>query len=461
MQRFKYLGLLWAGVFALIATLVVSSATSVAASSSVRQWADNSLHVVGGPIIVGNTAVVIHVTVAHELEISSLDPTDGSVLWSRPFSASQITPGEPFTPIAIGNTVLVLSPANGSRDPSVSVDGVDARTGKTMWTVPQPLVLSDAPVTCGSDRYFCLPAFVTSNTTGLLALNPATGAPTGEVPGPLRNMAVAPPGSAIDSDLWQTNATAPTFLQTSPTGQQAWTRSVANLFGGSQFDPSYGWDFVVTGQMDIGSVGVKPIGKSEPLGGFKTVGISTTTGSVDWSTPGYFLCGGGLQFLTADLVCQYTGTAHAHGQTERMNGVKLTLAGLDPASGTTTWTERVLDAGALSLGTKVAFGDGSHLVVQLPSGRRVVLDVEDGSTSPVAHDEVFWCEQIPIYKVTTAPGASAHGKRASEPVFRACSASGAAVDGLPATAPSTVGVTIDGRFIWATPTGLEASRLAS
>jgi hypothetical protein len=351
----KYSVMVLTALLTLCGTLIAASAGSSAASKASIGWSNRSLHVVGGPVVAGDMAVVLNVTSTHELKISGVDPTNGSVLWSHPFSASQITPDEAFTPTAIGNTVLVLLPADGSRNPTVSVEGVDATTGKVLWTVPQPLVLSDAPVVCASGQYFCLPAFVTTSTTALIALNPSTGDPVGEVPGPLRNMAVAPAGSVNDSDLWQTNATTPTLLQTSTSGQQTWTRTVASLFGGSQFNPSYGWDFVVDGHMDIGSVGVTPVGKSEPLGGFKTVGISTTTGSVDWSTPGYFLCGGGLQFLTADLVCQYTGTALAHGQTETMNGVKLTLAGLNPTSGATTWTERALDVKALALGTNVAF----------------------------------------------------------------------------------------------------------
>jgi hypothetical protein len=448
-----------------VGVLVVATAVALVVvalnSGSPGGWKNQSLHVVGSPVVSGQVAVVLNVTPTHELAISGVQPSNGSVVWSHPFSASEITPGVAFTPVAIGNTVLALAPAAGSTNPLVNVEGVESSTGKVLWTIPQQLVLSDAPVVCAAGRYFCLPVFISSTATALVAVDPSTGSPAGSVQGPDRNMAVAPPGAMNDSALWETSDSAPTFVQTSATGQKAWTESVASLFGGNQYNPNYGWDFLVKGPLDIGSVGVAPSGNTEQMGNYKTVGISTSSGSVEWSVPGYYLCGGGLQFLTSDLVCRYTGSAHSTGSSVTMSGVTLTLDGLNASLGATTWSEQVLNAQALSLGTNVAFTDGTHVVVQLPSSRRVVLNVENGSSSPVSDNEVFWCEQLPFYKVSTAQGASVNGTRASEPVFRACSASGAPVSGQPPTAPSTVGLNLDGKFIWPTATGLQAVPLPS
>jgi hypothetical protein len=457
MQWFTHAALLLAASLALSGVLVVSPSGPAGAGSPANGWSDHSLHVVGGPIISGGTAIVLNVTTDHQLHITGVDPSDGSVRWSHPFSASQITPGVAFSPVAIGNTVLDLFPADGSRSPEVTVEGVDAATGDTMWTVSKPLVLSDAPVVCASGQYFCLPAFATATSTGLVALDPSGGSVVGTVPGPLRNMGVAASGTPNDSDLWQTDASTPTFVQTSSTGQLAWTHTVASLFGGSQFGPNYGWDFVVNGQMDIGSVGTAPVGKSLALDELKTIGISASTGSVVWGVPGYFLCGGALQFLTTDLVCRYRGTAHLKDHKETMAGVRLTMEGVDPMSGGTTWTKRVLNAQAMSLGTNIAFRDGSHIVVRLLSGKRVVLDAQNGSVAAPSRHESFWCEQVPTYKTETGSPASASGLRVSEPVFRPCSASGRSVDTLPLASPSTVGVISGGMFIWPTPKGLQAA----
>jgi hypothetical protein len=405
--------------------------------------------------------VILNVSSKRDLEISGVSPSRGSAVWSHPFSASLITPGVAFTPVSIGDTVLVLAPASGPSNPTIRVQGVNAATGRTLWTLSQSLVLSDAPVVCATGRYFCLPTYVSSTTTALIALDPSTGAVVGSVQGPLRNMAVAPPGTLNSSDLWQTdNLSAPTFMQTSATGQQVWTQSVANLFGGNQFNPDYGWDFLVTADLDIGSVGVTLVGKSEPLGGLKTVGISTSTGSVEWSVAGSLFCGGGLQFLTTDLICHYEGTAHSNGKVETMPGVKLTLTGINPTSGATTWTLSAKDPQALSLGTNVAFQDGSHLVVQSLSGKWEVLDVTDGKVALPSAKEVFWCEKVLTYKVVTPKGVSAHGERTGGPVYQSCSANGASIGGLPRSTPSTVGVTSDGLYIWPTPTGLQATRPA-
>jgi len=453
--------LLLTALLVLSGALVAAPAGPAAAGNDANGWSDHSLDVVGGPIIAEDVAVVLNVTAGHQLEITAIDPSDGSVIWSHPSSASQVTPGVTLSPVAIGNTVLGLAPADGSNDPEVTVEGLDAATGKTIWTVPQPLVLSDTPVVCASGQYFCFPAFVTTTSTALVALAPSSGSVVGAVQGPLRNMGVAPSGSPNGSDLWETNASAPTFLQTSTTGQLAWTQTVASLFGGIQFNPNYGWDFVVNGQLDIGSVGIAPIGKSQPLGSLKTIGVSTSTGSVAWSVPGDFFCGGGLQFLTTDLVCRYTGTAHIEEQKETMAGVQLTLEGVNPTSGATTWTEGVRDAQALSIGTNVAFSDGTHMIVRLLSGKTVVLDVQNGSVTAPLRGESFWCEQIPIYKVEAASPALADGKRVSEPVFRPCSAAGKPAENPPATSPTSVGVTGGGMFIWPTPDGLQGARLSA
>jgi hypothetical protein len=168
-----------------------------------------------------------------------------------------------------------------------------------------------------------------------------------------------------------------------------------------------------------------------------------------------------LQFLTADVVCRYAGTAEITGTTTNMSQVTIALEGVNAQSGAITWSLPVLHAQALSLGTNVAFADSSHLVVQLPSGKRVLVDADNGTTSALSSGEVFWCEQNPQYKVSTPEGGSVAGKRQSAPVFGACSATGVPVTGLPATSSSTVGIDLDGQFVWPTPHGLRAAPLPS
>lgn len=446
----------WVAVAVIGAVAIIAGGLTTLSGGGSSGWTDPSLHVVGSPVTVHGMVVVLDVR-NHHLELTGVKAADGSIVWHQPFSASAITPGVGFGPTVLDDTVVGLAPAGTSDDPSVTVEGIDPPTGKVIWTVPQPLVATDAPAVCSGGAYFCIAGPDSATTTALALINPATGDIAGVDKGPYRNMAVPPPGTTNEGDLWQTGDSTPTFMQISPTGAQAWTKTVASVFGGSQFDPSDGWDFLIKDGLDVGSVGVTPTGNSEPLGGYKTLGISTTDGTVRWSDPGNYLCGGGLQFLTADVVCRYTGTAVVKGQSVTMSGVTLTLEGLNAGSGATTWSRPVLDPEALSLGTNVAFADGTHVVVRLPAGNRVVLDVQNGHTSPVGVSDVFWCEQNPMYKVTTPQGASAEGQRQSAPVFRACSADGSAVKALPTTSPSTVGVTAGSMFVWPTPKGLQAA----
>ena len=123
-----------------------------------------------------------------------------------------------------------------------------------------------------------------------------------------------------------------------------------------------------------------------------------------------------------------------------------------------TWARPVLGIEALSVGTNVPFEDGDHVVVQLTTGKRVILDVADGSTAPVSSTDIFWCEQNPEYHVKTAAGASVNGERESAPVFQPCSDKGTRVRGRPSRAPESVGVSAAGLFIWPTPRGLQAER---
>ncbi len=449
-------------VGAVVAVAVVALCLVVVTSSgsgASGAWTDSSLHVVGSPVVAGRMVLVVDVTSRHQLELSAVDPASGSIAWRRPYSASEITPGVAFGPTVLGNTVLALTPEGGTDDPGVLVKGLDVSTGRVLWSVPQPLVLSDAPAVCAGGQSFCLATYISDTATGLAILDPTSGAVVGAVNGPERNMAVAQPGSITEGDLWQTDASVPTLVQTSATGQQAWTKSVASLFGGSQYDPDNGWDFLVEGSLDIGSVAPQANASVLPLDRFKTVGISGSDGTVKWSVPGAFYCGGGLQFLASDVVCQFSGVARESASSVTMSGVGLTLRGLDPSSGTTTWSRQVLDPKSLTLGTNVAFADATHLVVRLASGTRVVLDVRTGAVEPVSANEVFWCEQSPTYSVQVPQGAAVGGKRQGAPVFTSCSATGASVQGRPAADPSTVGVRAGGFFVWPTPHGLQAARL--
>jgi outer membrane protein assembly factor BamB len=447
-------------IVAIVVAVVAASVTAAVSFSGASQtgWSDGSLDVVGSPVAANGVVVLLNVTSRHQLELSAVNPSNGSTIWSHPFSVSGITPGVAFGPTVLDGTVLDLAPAQSSSDPTVTIKGVNVTTGRVRWSDPDA-ILSDAPAVCPGDQEFCVAAFDSDTTNVLVGIDPGTGRLDGAIRGPIRNMAVPQPGSTTEGGLWQTDASSPTLMQVSADGRAAWTRTVASLFGGNQYDPNYGWDFLIKGDLDVGSIANAPVGNVLPLDNFKTLGISEADGTVKWSASGYYDCGGGLQFLTSNVVCLFSGSARESGTSVTMSGVAVTLRGLDIASGATTWSLPVLNAQALSLGTNVAFADGTHLVVRLRSGRQVVLDTESGKTAPIGANQVFWCEQNPMYPIKTATGSSVDGKRQGAPVFKVCSASGSTANGVPAAGPSTVGLHLDGMFVWASPNGLRAAPL--
>ncbi len=446
-----------------IAGLLVMSVTAVlpAGASSSPAWSDSTLHVVGGPVVAGNRLLVLNVTSQRELEISGVNATNGSVVWSHPYSPSQITLGAAFTPIAIGSTTLVLSPGAALSSPNVRVEGVDVESGKVLWAFKQLVDVSDAPVVCGDGTYFCFPAFSSATTTDLVAVNPSTGAIAGVVPGPYRNVGVAVPGAANVTSLWQTDAATGALMQTSASGQRLWSRTVASLFGGSQFSTDYGYDFLVTKNLDIGTVGVTPVGKTEAFSQFETVAIVPSDGDVKWRAPGSVFCTGSLQFLAPLITCNFNGKVTVGTSSPNMNGVTLTLDGISASTGKTTWSQRVTNVRALTVGTNVAFSNESHIVIETQAKKWMLLDVQDGRLSSIPPHETFWCEQTPFYKVVAIQGEADSGSRVSEPVFTGCSKTGKPVSALPATTPSTVGVEVGNSFIWPSPNGLRSRSIAS
>jgi hypothetical protein len=444
------------GVILVVAAIVTGLVVTNGGDST--GWTNTTLHVVGTPFAGDGRVVLLDVTPKHDLQLAAVDPVKGSVSWTRPFSPSGITPGVQFGPVIVQNTALDLEPAGGVRDPGVYLRGIEVRTGRVAWSIPQPVEATDAPQACNNDHDFCVTVWDTQTTTALVAIDAIDGQPVFSVQGPARNVSEVAPGIVDRGGMWQTSDSTPTFTWVDANGQRTWSRSVADLFGGSQYGPDNGYGFVLQHGLSIGSVGVAPNGSTTPLGESKTLGIKSADGSVAWSVPGLFLCGGGLQFLSDEVVCQYSGRGTSNGQTSTVSG-GIVLRGLDPATGSLTWSRSVAEAKNLTVGQNVAFSDGTHVVVQTASGTRMLLDTSDGSLTPVSSSEVFWCEQTPLYKVNASTDGSTDGQRASAPVFTTCSASGARVDSRPRTAASSVGVSAGGYFVWPSTDGLHADRL--
>ncbi len=421
--------------------------TPVGAVTETPEFSTTPLHVVGGPVAAEGTAVVITADSAHNLHVEGVAPNTGRVLWSHPYSMSAIIPGLAPTLYVVDNDIVDLAPVDRPNDALVNVEGVNATTGTVVWHGPQRILVSDVPAPCEQKKYFCVLGYNGNASTAMAILNPSTGTAVGLLQGP---------ATALDLDMYLTDARSPTLEALSASGTVAWTKTIDQLFGGPGYNPLAGWDFLAFGGTEVGTAGATNADHSNGLDDAKTVGVSIATGATLWSLPGQFQCGGTLAFLTPPLNCVFSGTvAKAKKDTfpQSYKGLKLSLQGYDAATGTVAWTQLVHNVGALGNGD-AAFLSATHLVVQLPSGKQVLLDTATGKTAALVPHQALWCASTGLFKVDEEKQLNSAELRAAGTRFSPCTAAGKPTSTLPATTPATVGVTVDGVFLWPSANGL-------
>ncbi len=118
-------------------------------------------------------------------------------------------------------------------------------------------------------------------------------------------------------------------------------------------------------------------------------------------------------------------------------------------------------ADAIMNGDGLPFLDDTHVVITLTDGKKALLNTDDGTTSPLAKGEVYWCEKDPDFKVNAPKGFSDEASRTSTSLYFGCTASGEASTKVPKTTPASVGITIDGMFAWPAPGGLRTRAIGA
>jgi hypothetical protein len=406
---------------------------------------------VGGPIAADGKLLVLTISSSHHIRFQAIAPATGAVKWTVPYSASYITEGVAVTPIEIGGVALSLTPISTPTSPLVKIDGISVSTGKTIWSDPS-VVVTDVPTVCGNGKDFCVDESPTPGSQGLEVLNPTTGKRLSFISGLER---------ALMSGLYQTNSVSPVLRGLGSSGKVAWTKSVASLFGGPKYDPSGGWDFLQEGSFDVGSVNDVGTPTSPPptipLSALKTIAIDPASGTVKWHDAGEFDCMGTVA-LSVPVLCRYTGTAHYHGGKYSLAGVGLTLQGFNVESGAVTWSRQVTDVSQLTLGSSLRVTDGHDLYVSIAHGRKGVLDLSNGTFHGVAASQVFWCQFQNLYTAIAVAGDRAHGKKVGTFRYAGCTLT-SSTNAVPRVGAKALGVEIDSRFVWPSPTGLKAARI--
>lgn len=392
-------------------------------------------------------AVVVTADTTRDLHVEGVAPDTGRVIWSHPYSMSAMIAGLAPTLYVVDNDIVDLVPVDQPSDALVDVEGVNATTGTVVWQGPQHILVSDVPAPCEEKKYFCLLGYNGNASTAMAVLNPVTGAVVGTMQGP---------ATAVDLDLYLTDAQTPTLEALSATGTVAWTKTVDQLFGGPGYNPLDGWDFLAFGGTEVGTAGATNADHSNGLDDAKTVGISLATGATQWSLPGQFQCGGTLAFITPPLDCLFSGTVARQRHKafpQSYTGLHLVLQGYDAATGHVTWMQSVRNVGALGNGD-AAFLDATHLLVQLQGGHEALLDASSGKTAAVPERQTFWCSTNGLFKVDEEKALNSAELRAQGTRFTPCTAAGNPASTMPASTPSSVGVTVDGVFLWPSAHGL-------
>ncbi len=284
-------------------------------------------------------------------------------------------------------------------------------------------------------------------------INSATG---------IREQTISGSSRAIASQLYETDTQPPMFQQISTSGSLAWTKPISTIFGPS-YDPNYGWNITPVGSLNVGTVAPVSGGKTLDLSAFKTVGFSVANGVPQWTLPGSYQCLGPLVVLSSQVVCQYSGTAHyskPSPQSTSLKGVSLKLVGFNPLSGSASWSVPVSDVRTFVFGNGLQFIDETHVMIQNAAGKIVDLDTATGTTTSIKATQVMWCQKIPSYRVVAIKGTPEGGMRGGSPVFFPCTTSGHPSAAAPPSSPSTIGTTIDGIFVWPSPSGLQTHPVA-
>ena len=421
----------------------VFAAPAQATNATISGW-----HVVSPPVDTGRSAVVITVDGSHSLQLTDFDPVSGQARWQVPYSASDVTPGVWLSPAVADGIVLDVAPTGKPANPVVSISGIDAATGTTAWSSGAGIVLSDNPAPCVGNHDFCLVGYNPDGSSEMLILNATTGHAVNLLAGPNR---------AMGTNLYQSDATTPTFEQLTATGAIGWTKPASSIFGPG-YDPGQGWNITPIGSLDVGSIGPTVSGNTINLADNKTAGFSIATGATVWSIPGSYMCMGPLMFLSTQVACQYSGSLHKPSKptlNPSMKGITLKLVGFNPANGAIDWTQPVSDVMAMSTGNGLRFVDGTQLSVTLPNRKPVLLDTSTGAITPLKAHAVLWCQKLPIYRVTALKGTEGGGMRQGAPIYFPCTANGQPTSKLPTSFPSTVGTLVNGVFVWPSPDGLQ------
>ena len=276
---------------AVLLGLLLVSPAQAGSTVTAHRWQRADLSPVTQPVA-AEGAFVFYDASGHHLHLVGLDARTGKTLWSKLASVSDITQGAALGLDHAGSKIIALLGAS-TDSPVARVSAVEAHSGKIIWS-SRPGTFSSVPALCADESSVVCAAGTLQNgrARGRLRFDLATG-------NALATSTVDGPGVRdVGAGLIDPGGRSPDELVATKGAGTAWRVPLAGIFGaGSSSD--YGWNFdrLVQPRLFVGSVGFAPLKLTKTyeivdLTKQVTAGFRISDGSLVWRNRGAILvCG--------------------------------------------------------------------------------------------------------------------------------------------------------------------------
>jgi hypothetical protein len=270
-------------IAAWLAVFAVCGAPAAAAG-----WTRGDLRPVTQPAPVGGL-FVLFVVQDEQLSVIGLDAATGATVWSAAASTSDAAAGvAPALEVAGANVIFLAARSSDT----AALTAVDGQTGTAVWQT-QIGTFDDPPAACADDASaVCVTGAFGDGlgTPAPLRFDAATGrrrhAPRITGPGPRE----------LGPGLYDAGDRQPERLAAIRAGKLAWDRPLSRIFPAAGATSDYGWNF---GRLDrlglfVGSIGVTPAMRRGrdvyDLARSRVAGFRIADGVVRWRTRGFYEC---------------------------------------------------------------------------------------------------------------------------------------------------------------------------
>ena len=332
-------------------------------------------------------------TPERSFEVVSLDAQSGDVRWSAPASPSAILGGEGLN-LAVapgGSRVVWMKPSRKFTDGLVTLTASDEETGDTAWSFGSgKLEVDSTPSVCRDGDAVCVVGRRKPGArTSLMVLDVESGKLLQDRP-----LSAAANFRELSDGLRDDGKR---FFGVNEAGKQLWSRTYADVFGGADVAPDFGWDIQLQQNRYVGSLGYRDAtnrnGSLDLRRTGDTAGFDARTGRTLWVKHNATVQCGSLQFLIDHPVrCSYKGSIVTRNGVDDFRKLDVTVEGFDTTTGRTTWSWRAGNVPALFQGgvgvTRIGLAQYA-----IKAGRETtILDADNGPVDAAKGALDGWCD---------------------------------------------------------------------